>query len=506
MAMQQHTRREFLKRASAFSMLGTAGPLAMNLAAMSEAAAQTASDYRALVCIFLTGGNDAYNTVLATDAASWSTYTATRTQEPDSIALLKDVAPNTSAERGTPARLGGVLPIEPLTAQPGRSFALHPLLKKTQAYFNLGKLAIVPNVGPLLRPTAKADYTRAGFPLPPRLFSHNDQQSTWQTMTPEGAATGWGGRMADLLAGRNASAGAAFTAISALSNAVWLTGNSVLQYQVQPYGATAVGPWGQAFGSTAALAAIKRSMLGQTKNAVVAESDLRKLASRSFSAQAQLSSAMPQASMAPHGTPGYDAYSDPLLCYTSPLNGEKTYNYLAHQLQAVARIIEARNTLGLKRQVFFVSLGGFDTHDNQNRNHANLLTQLDHALGYFELTLMQLGVDKQVTTFTASDFGRTFTSNGDGSDHGWGGHHFVMGGAVKGGDIHGAFPVYGTNDGSNNFSSPNQITNGSLLPAISVDQYAATLGSWMGVSDVDLLGILPSLTNFTTRNLGFLTA
>ena len=506
MAMQEHTRREFLKRASAFSMLGTAAPLAMNLAAMSEAAAQSASDYRALVCIFLTGGNDAYNTVLATDTDSWSAYTRTRTQEPDSIALLKDVAPVASADPGTPAHLGGVLPISPATAQSGRSFALHPLLKGTQGYFNSGKLAIVPNVGPLLRPTAKADYTRAGFPLPPRLFSHNDQQSTWQTMTPEGAATGWGGRMADLLAARNASTASAFTAISALSNAVWLTGKSVLQYQVQPYGATAVGPWGQAFGSSAALEGIKRSMLGHTRTGKVAEADLGQLANRSFKAQAQLSSAMPGASQAPHGTPGYDSYSDPRLCYINPLNNEKTYNYLAHQLQAVARIIEARNTLGLKRQVFFVSLGGFDTHDNQNRNHANLMAQLDQALSYFELTLLRLGIDQQVTTFTASDFGRTFTSNGDGSDHGWGGHHFVMGGAVKGGNIHGTFPLYGTNDGNNNFSSPNQILNGSLLPAISVDQYAATLGSWMGVSDLDLLSILPSLTNFTTRNLGFLNA
>jgi uncharacterized protein (DUF1501 family) len=177
-------------------------------------------------------------------------------------------------------------------------------------------------------------------------------------------------------------------------------------------------------------------------------------------------------------------------------------------LQMVARIIEARNTsgIGARRQVFFVSFGGFDTHDNENKAHAKLYSQIDHALKYFDDTLGVLGLHDNVTTFTASDFGRTFTSNGDGTDHGWGSHHLIMGGAVKGGDIYGRVPVLGAKNANNNYfdSSPDQVANGALLPTTSVDQYAATLGKWFGLSDTQLLDVMPNLHNFSTRNLGFM--
>jgi uncharacterized protein (DUF1501 family) len=173
----------------------------------------------------------------------------------------------------------------------------------------------------------------------------------------------------------------------------------------------------------------------------------------------------------------------------------------------VARTIAARGGLGMKRQVFFVNLYGFDTHDNQNKNHADLMARLDHALKYFDATLTRLVVNQQVTTFTASDFGRSFTSNGDGSDHGWGGHHLIMGGAVKGGDIYGAFPTLAAkNSHNNNFDgSPDQLTNGVLLPRVSIEQYGATLGRWFGLNDGQLGDVFPNLSNFSGKtNLGFM--
>jgi uncharacterized protein (DUF1501 family) len=167
-------------------------------------------------------------------------------------------------------------------------------------------------------------------------------------------------------------------------------------------------------------------------------------------------------------------------------------------------MIAARDTLGMTRQVFFVGLGDFDTHDGQPRRHAANMARLAQAMKYFDATLTAMGVGSDVTTFTASDFGRTFTTNGDGSDHGWGGHHFVMGGAVRGGDLYGTFPTYGSSDGRGGFTSPDQIAAGALLPALAVDQYAATLGRWFGVSDSDLATILPNLRNFSTHDLGFM--
>ena len=221
------SRRLFLRHAGAMSgLLGaSAAPLALNLAAVGSAAAQAAPDYKALVCLFLFGGNDSLNMVLPTDAASWPNYAAVRNQAPDSIALLAPgIAANAGAAAGSPARLGGVLPIAPNNAQ-GRSFALHPVMGSLQAMFNSDKrLAIVPNVGPLIMPTTKAQYAQNAHPKPASLFSHNDQQNTWQAMAPEGATRGWGGRMGDALAGMNGMP--VFTSISASGNAVWLAGDS----------------------------------------------------------------------------------------------------------------------------------------------------------------------------------------------------------------------------------------------------------------------------------------
>ncbi len=512
MTRHDASRRLFLRHAGALSSLGVAGaPLALNLAAMGSAAAQTASDYKAIVCIFLFGGNDAINMVLPTDSASWTNYTNVRRQAPDSIALLPPGTPR--GGNGTrPDQLGGVLPITPARAQ-GRSFALHPTMSDAQALFNTERrLAVLPNVGPLVMPTTKAQYAQRSHPRPQNLFSHNDQQNTWQSFRPEGATEGWGGRMVDMLMAMNGQP--VFSAISASGNAVWLAGQSVRQYQVGGNGAIRMGAdgGGRIFGSTAVGEAMQRIVSG-TRGGHVLEADFAAVSKRSLDAELALRGALKPAGDMLFGTPpasgNYVASADPALQYDNP-NGGRSFNPLAQQLQIVARMIDASGAsgIGAKRQVFMVSMGGFDTHDNQNRSHADLMARLSHALGYFDRTLGRMGARQSVTAFIASDFGRTFTSNGDGTDHGWGAHHFVMGGAVKGGDLYGRFPVLGAkNANNNNFdSSPDQLGNGSLLPTTSVDQLGATLGAWFGLSASQLLDVFPNLGNFdaSQRNLGFM--
>jgi uncharacterized protein (DUF1501 family) len=485
------TRRAFCGQAAALAGLGAAAPLAVNLAALGSAAAQSASDYKALVCVFLFGGNDSYNTVLATDDESWRAYTAARQQQPESIALLPaGTASSPNAAPGSPAALGGVLPVTAATAQAGRSFALHPQLAALRPLWTARRLAMVANLGPLQQPLTRAQYLARSAPQPPRLFSHNDQQSVWQAGRIEGASEGWGGRLADLMAAGNTAA--LFTAISVAGSAVWLSGRQVVQYQVSPGGLVrASAASGTLFGSSSAATTFEALVTAERSHLL--EREHAALVGRSLAATEQLSAALPPvgAGGVPEPTP-----------YLNPLTGQSESNALAGQLQMVARVIGARTALGVKRQVFFVSLGGFDTHDNQNRNHARLLTQLAHALTYFDEVLANLGgVDLRgrVTTFTASDFGRSLTSNGDGTDHGWGAHHFVLGGAVRGGDVYGRFPLVGLGHGD-------EVGGGRLLPALAVDQYAATLGRWFGLSATQLDDVLPRLRNFSQPDLGFLAA
>jgi uncharacterized protein (DUF1501 family) len=513
------SRRLFLQQAGALSTLGvTAAPLALNLAAMGSAAAQTASGYKAIVCLFMFGGNDSLNMVLPTDTASWTNYSTVRNQAPESIALLAPgTAPNPAATAGSPEHLGGVLPIVPLRPQ-GRTFALHPSMAAAQALFQgdgtSRRLAIVPNVGPLVMPTTKAQLATATHPRPPNLYSHNDQQNYWQSFRTEGATQGWGGRMGDILAAGNGRS--VFTAISTSGNTVWLSGQSVRQYQVGTSGAIRMGVTdmsGRIYGSTAvgnAMAQVVRNGRGGH----VYEGDIAAINARSIDAEVALRTALtglgpenPLFGTAPASGTSYNANNDPKLRYTHPVTGAGTFNPLAQQLQTVARLVQAAPGVEAHRQVFFVSIGGFDTHDAQNRNHADLMARVAHALAYFDSTLGAMGKRNDVTLFTASDFGRTFTSNGDGTDHGWGAHHFVMGGAVRGGDLYGNFPVLGAkNANNNNFdSSPDQVGNGALLPATSVDQLGATLATWFGLSASQCLDIFPNLANFSTRDLGFMS-
>lgn len=453
------SRRAFLKRSSMLAVAGAAAPWALNLAAMSEAAAATATDYKALVCVFLYGGNDYGNTLVPCDAARYAAYQGMR----PTLAY-------------TQAQLAGTVLSPNVALAGGLQYALAPELLPLKPIFDSGKLGVMLNVGTLVQPTTKAQYTAGNVPLPPRLFSHNDQQSVWQASSPEGATSGWGGRMGDLFESGNGNA--VFTCVNVSGNAVYLSGRTATQYQVATTGPVALnGVAKPLFGSAACSTALQGLVTASRTN--LFENEYSRISARSLSAGGTLSAALA---------------AGPAITTPFPAAGT---NPLADQLKLVARMISTADAVGAKRQVFFVSMGGFDNHDGLATIHPGLLASVAQALSAFYAATQELGVDRQVTTFTASDFGRTLTAN-DGSDHGWGSMHFMLGGAVNGGRYYGTPPVV-ANDG------PDDVGQGRLLPSTSVDQYAATMGKWLGIGDTDLLTVLPNLANWdaSQRNLGF---
>ena len=477
-----HTRRAFLRRSTQLGLAGTALPFALNLAAIGEAAAFSASDYKALVCVFLYGGNDYANTVVTYDDDSYNRYSTIRGggagQTAGGIALAKASL--------TPTLLSPSIPLPG-----GRQYALHPAMTGIAGLFNTGKAAVQLNVGPLVVPLTRDQYKNANrvqFPLPPKLFSHNDQQSVWQSSSPEGSTVGWGGNIGDLALSSNGNS--LFTCISITGNAVFLSGDSALQYQVSTRGAVAInGVKNNVYGSSAVRSAL--TALIQQPRAQLLENEYNRVTSRAINAEAQI-------------TEG--------IANVNPVTEFPSNNSLADQLKMVARLIGARGTLGGKRQVFMVSLGGFDLHDNLIAQQPVLMQRVSEAMTAFYNTTVELGVADQVTAFTASDFGRTLTSNGDGSDHGWGAHHFVVGGAVKGRTFYGNAPPVSVG----NTADPNDqwhVGQGRLLPTTSVDQYAATLARWFGVAEEEMSGVLPNIAHFGASagrpdypiDLGFLT-
>ena len=453
------SRRAFLRHAAALGLAGAAAPFVLNLAAIGEAAAATASDYKALVCIFLYGGNDYANTVTPYDQPSYDLYAAQR----GPIALARSSLDATRLAPHTP--LGG-----------GQQFALAPGLAPFIPLFDAGRLAVVLNVGTLIQPTSKANYLNRSVRLPPKLFSHNDQQSFWQSSNPEGSTSGWGGRIGDLLQSGNGSA--SLTCINASGNAVFMSGQTAIQYSVTTSGPVPLlNGANSVFGSAAAVSAL-RSLMTSARPANLFEDEHARVARRSLDLQGQVSGALAAA---------------PALATAFPAN-----NSLGDQLRIVARLISVAQELGAKRQIFFVSLGGFDNHDSILATHPGLLASVGAAMRAFYEATVELGVADRVTAFTASDFGRTLTSNANGSDHGWGSHHFVMGGAVHGAAIYGTPPAIANN-------GPDDVGQGRLLPSLSVDQYGATLASWFGVSTGGLSTVLPNIVNYnpSTWNLGF---
>jgi uncharacterized protein (DUF1501 family) len=457
------SRRAFLQRASQLSLAGAAAPWALNLAALGEAAAATATDYKALVCVFLYGGNDYGNTLVPYDTTHYGLYQAQR----PTLAYARDALTATA--------------LNPIAAPLDRNgvpyqYALAPELAPLLPVFDAGRMGVLLNVGTLVAPTTKAQYTAKSVPLPPKLFSHNDQQSVWQSSSPEGAISGWGGRLGDLFEAGNGNA--TFTCVNVSGNAVYMSGKTAVQYQVTPNGSVPLtGLKSPLFGSTAASTALFNLVTQQRSH--LFEAEHARVMKRSIEANDSLTSALAGA---------------PTIATPYP-----TGNPLADQLKMVARMISVADALGARRQVFFVSLGGFDTHDGLLNIHPGLLANVSAALKAFYDSTVELGVASQVTAFTASDFGRTLAGNNDGSDHGWGSMHFAIGGAVKGRQCFGTAPVIANN-------GPDDVGQGRLLPTTAVDQYAATFGSWLGVSDADLLNVLPNLRNFDagTRKLGFL--
>jgi uncharacterized protein (DUF1501 family) len=471
-------RRAFLKRAGALTLSGTALPFALNLAAMGEACAFDATDYKALVCVFLYGGSDYANTVVTYDTPSYNLYDAVRGASNGGISIAQgDLAATV---------------LTPTIALPnGRQYALNPAMTGMANLFNTGKAAVQLNVGPLVTPLTKTQYLsqdRKTYPIPPKLFSHNDQQSIWQSSSPEGSTIGWGGNLGDLALSSNSSS--LFTCISVTGNTVFLSGDTAQQYQVSTSGAVPVkGVKSNIYNSSAASAAL-RTLMTQSRTDLI-ESEYNKVNARSILAETQVSAALGSVSI------------------TTPF---PTGNSLADQLKVVARLIAARGALGTKRQVFLVSLGGFDLHQGMVVNQPILLGKVSAAMTAFYNATVEMGLADKVTAFTASDFGRTLQSNGGGADHGWGSHHFMVGGAVKGAAFYGTAPPVSV--GSTTAASDQwHVGQGRLLPSTSVDQYAATLAQWFGVAASELPGILPNLKRFGVQagrpdypsNMGFMT-
>jgi uncharacterized protein (DUF1501 family) len=483
-----HSRRTFLLRSAQLAFTGAALPTALNLAAIGDAAAFAAPDgsYKALVCVFLYGANDYANTLVAYDADSYAQYNAIRTN----IALPKDAAltANLLSPNSPPAGISG-------TTAPtgGRQYALHPAMTGMADLFNRGKAAVQLSVGPLLEPLTRADYTAGSKRIPPKLFSHNDQQSIWQSSESEGSTVGWGGNIGDLAIGPggNTSASASFTCISVTGNAVFLAGDQALAYQVSTSGAVPINALTSTlvYNSSAVRSAVEQ-LVKQNGNHVLAQT-YNAVTQRSINAQSVVNSAI--ASTANGAT---DAAK--LAAFTPTMLAN---NPLASQLKMVARMIAGRTTLGPKRQVFMVSLGGFDLHDNLLTQHPGLLGNVSEAMAAFYESTVQLGVDTQVTSFTASDFGRTLTSNGDGSDHGWGSHHFVVGGDVKGKDFYGYAPPISVGNSTTLADDQWHVGQGRLLPTTSVDQYAATLATWFGVENAELPSVVPNIGKFDNKTL-----
>ena len=483
-------RRAFLKRSAQLAVTGAALPTVLNLAAMGEAAAFSATGYKALVCVFLEGGNDSYNTVVPYDTTSYDRYSLARGGRVDrtggGIALARSALASTV--------------LGPATALPGGlQYALHPEMTALAGLFNAGRAAVLLNVGPLVVPLTRAQYegsNRALYPIPPQLFSHNDQQSVWQSSSPEGASAGWGGNIGDLALSSNGT-NSMLTCISVTGNAVFLTGDDALAYKVNTLGAVKIGAVTSNVFNSSAVRQAMSTLVQQTRGDSI-EEEYNRVTRRAIAQEAVVSAGLGS---------GDGLGTGPKFASFAALPAD---NALASQLKLVARLIAARASFGVTRQVFFVSMGGFDFHDKQIADQAKALRKVSDALSAFYETTAQLGVAGQVTAFTASDFGRTLTSNGDGTDHGWGGHQFIVGGAVQGQRFVGTPPPISKDDGGGT-ENQSHVGFGRLLPSTSVDSYAATLARWFGVQGTELNAILPNLRNFGTvggaddpSTLGFL--
>lgn len=454
------SRREFIKALGAGALATTA------LTAMPTTFTAHAADtngYKALVCVFLFGGLDCHDLILPYDQASYDQFAQLRSS------LL--------AQQGSSRQRNSLLTLSPATSSvlQGRQVALPPEMPQLEGLFRDGKAAVVGNVGPLIEPVTRAGFESGAVRLPPRLFSHNDQQAVWQANQPEGAQFGWGGLFADavLASGANASL-PQFTTITTEEVGPFLTGRNAVPYRVSTAGAARVD----------FLEDYYDGISGERADLLEAVRD--QLTAKSYRGNHLLERDMAAAFSG--GLETNEAY-DTARRQGIALSTSFPPTALGAQLRAVAETINVRDRLFASRQVFFVGLGGFDTHDAQARALPNLLSQIDGALAAFQASMDALGLARDVTLFTASDFGRTLAVNGDGTDHGWGGHQIVLGGAVKGGEIYGSLPP-------SELGHDADSGGGRLIPSMAVDSYAAELGRWFGLSETELVAALPGLGNF----------
>lgn len=453
------SRRDFLGTASCAAIGSTTFltsllnlGLANSLAGMSQPSLSTGGDYKALVCILLAGGNDSFNMLVPRNGSHYTEYAATRSN----LALPQ----------------GNLLPLN-FTDTNGKQFGLHPSMPEVQTLFNNNKLAFVTNIGTLIEPMTKTQYLNGSVPVPVGLLSHADQIQQWQTSIPQTRSSkGWGGRMADILQAGNGNQNISMN-ISLSGTNIFQVGNSATEYAIRASAGGSVGI-NVLEGTSALDVALKNgaeSLLAQQYQDIFKSTFTDKI-NHAQSNHEEFSTALNQA---------------PVLS-TSFSNNEVSAN-----MELIAKTIAVRETLNVSRQTFFITFGGWDHHDEVLDNQVAMLSVVSKALSEFQAAMEELGVADCVTTFTASDFGRTLTSNGNGSDHAWGGNVMVMGDSVKGGQIYGAYPslALGSND---------DVGGAILLPSISTDEYFAELSKWFGVENGDLTYVLPNITNFYDPN------
>ena len=449
--MAAMNRREFLKVSgvSAAALAATPGT------GFTQMVSQTApfTDYKALVCVFMFGGNDAFNMIVPSSNAEYSVYADSR----QNLAIPQQ----------------DLLAITPLNPD-GTTYGLHPTMAGIQNLFNSGQAAFVNNLGPLVEPTTKDQYFNQSVTLPPQLFSHNDQQDQWLSLKGAGtSSTGWAGRVADLLQSNVANQQLA-TNVSLFGNNLFQSGADTIPYTMGFNGPLTFAGFGDSGIFLEQRLAFER-VIGAASDSIY-ERGFADIQQRAVATADLVNDAL-------DGAP--------------TLNTVFPASQLGTQLQTVARLIAVRDTMEMERQIFFVATGGFDTHDDQNQNQPGLIGGISASIAAFYDATVELGVASDVTTFTQSDFGRTLTSNGDGTDHAWGANQLVVGGAVQGQTLYGTYPLLQIN-------GPDDVGGGRMIPTTSADQYAATLARWFGVPDTDLGLVAPNLDNFVQQDLGFM--
>jgi uncharacterized protein (DUF1501 family) len=486
------SRRGFIRRAACAAVGTVAMTSAIrDLRFMNAAVAQSnITDYKALVCIFLQGGNDSNNLIIPTLQSQYNNYAAIRTP----VLAIPQSA---------------VLPVTSLDGD-GNTYGLHPSCPELQTLFGEGKLAFLFNAGTLVYPITRAQYLAGTTAKPPQLFSHADQQTQWQTSIPDQPPeTGWGGRCADLLAAVQPTAPISLMVTLAGAN-TFEVGNIVSQYSVSTSGAVSLTmPTSPSGGASTNRLPTLMNILG------LPYTNLQSQAYAAVASQAIETSSLLNSAIAPTAGSGYWTTPFPTKI-TPPEPGSVAFtSTLSPQLQMVARLIAAGSTpvanggFGMKRQIFFCQVGGYDLHTGQTNYsnnspsnvllgaHTNLLAEMSQSMFAFQRAMEQLSLSDNVTSFTASDFGRTFPSNGQGSDHGWGSHHLILGGAVNGQRTYGSFPALTVN-------GPNDTSTGRWIPTTAIDQYFATLATWFGVDSGNLATVFPNLGRFPVSNLGFI--